>query len=74
MQALGEMQGGMVFVKSVLGQGSVFGFTMKFSLDRQPIGAPPVAKNFSSLLSLLGPINLLLVDDDGMNIFLHSNT
>lgn len=52
------------------GQGSVFGFTLKFDRDRQVATAPPVANNFSSLLSQLGPVKLPLVDDDAMNIFI----
>jgi hypothetical protein len=65
-----EMQGGTVFVKSMPGLGSIFGFTLKFGLDRQAPRLTPASKNFSTLLSLLGPVNLLLVDDDGMNIFI----
>jgi len=39
-----EMQGGAVFVKSMPGRGSIFGFTLKFGLDRQAPGQPPPAK------------------------------
>ena len=63
-----ELQGGRIDVESVQDHGSTFSFTLDFTLDQQRGQVEPEADT-SRLLRNLGPISLLLVDDDAMNIF-----
>jgi len=63
-----ELQGGSIDVESVPGNGSTFSFTLNFAIDQQREQTEAEADT-GQLLHNLGPISLLLVDDDAMNIY-----
>jgi PAS domain S-box-containing protein len=64
-----ELQGGKVYVESVPGQGTAFSFILDFALDHA--GEEAEAKtDIAQMLRSLGPISLLLIDDDAMNIYI----
>jgi PAS domain S-box-containing protein len=63
-----ELQGGSIEVESTPGSGSTFSFILNFTLDQQS-GWQEVEADTGQLLHNLGPISLLLVDDDAMNIY-----
>ena len=63
-----ELQGGSIDVESTPGTGSTFSFTLNFDLDQEN-SRTEAEMDTSELLRNLGPISLLLIDDDAMNIF-----
>ena len=71
IKTLVESQNGEVFVNSIPNRGSEFGFILKFAIcseselnkELNSIG------NVVELVPTLGPLKLLLVDDEPMNIF-----
>lgn len=63
-----ELQGGDISVESATGSGSTFSFRLDFALDQQS-GQTEAEADTGQLLHDLGPVSLLLIDDDAMNIY-----
>jgi CheY-like chemotaxis protein len=64
-----ELQGGTIAVESLPDQGTTFSFTLNFALDQEST-ATITETDTGQLLHNMGPISLLLIDDDAMNIYI----
>lgn len=64
-----ELQGGTVDVESLSGQGTTFSFILNFVIDQESAAAK-TEMDAGQVLHNLGPISLLLIDDDAMNIYI----
>lgn len=63
-----ELQGGEIYVESAPDHGSTFTFWLDFTPDQQRLQSETEVDT-AQLLQNLGPISLLLIDDDLMNIY-----